>query len=387
MAGGDVAREYDSMRAGGAAQQSYGFAAQAGSVADEYTTYASNSGHPLSAAGAVSRPRSRGLFSAVRGRSRRDVGLGSLPGGAKAAEDGVGNDSAYLSSSRRTSGLLRGAGKRQMLGGTTASIDSVGLATSQGGLSSTGDLARATLSEHRSKRIAESAVGKSEPRRPSDTATRPGIGMLSGSDPIGPRSGRSGDPYGHPKAQGSADRTSRSRTGTGSGRGGHAAEVGKYTEDDEFNELTRPSRSKGRGSGSRGESRDTLGGTSSRHAARGKSRNSAASLTEGTVAAMGHRASSPRGLVGLRNEGNTCFLNSVLQCLSNVPELTALFLEGRPSINPGSATQGRLAMAYGDLIRSMWSEGSARRPMASAERPSAVKSVVGRVARRFLGFD
>ena len=40
-----------------------------------------------------------------------------------------------------------------------------------------------------------------------------------------------------------------------------------------------------------------------------------------------HRGGA-KGICGLQNLGNTCFMNSGLQCLSNIPELTKYFLMG-----------------------------------------------------------
>lgn len=96
------------------------------------------------------------------------------------------------------------------------------------------------------------------------------------------------------------------------------------------------------------------------------------------------RDGRPKGITGLNNIGNTCYMNSALQCIRSVEELTSYFLHDnfRRDLNPNNplSHHGEVAKAYGLLLKKMYDEN------VSSFSPSGFKSVIGRYGPNFSGY-
>ena len=97
------------------------------------------------------------------------------------------------------------------------------------------------------------------------------------------------------------------------------------------------------------------------------------------------------GVVGLKNMGNTCYMNASLQCLAACRLLREYFLDNTHwsydlNTSPNAhrlGMGGKLAVSFSELLDEMWSASNA----GAAIAPKMFKKTIGRFNHRFKGYQ
>ncbi|KAI0272603.1 hypothetical protein BC834DRAFT_817600 [Gloeopeniophorella convolvens] len=142
------------------------------------------------------------------------------------------------------------------------------------------------------------------------------------------------------------------------------------------------SRIGGGSSSTRGQTSVTINGIASSSGA-----SSSSALIKSSPVATRPKSSIKPGTLGLGNLGNTCFMNSALQCLAHTPQLTDYFLTGvfMQELNPDNplGMHGEIAQSFGALLQRIWSDST----QGTSYSPREFKSVLSRFAPQFSGYQ
>lgn len=88
-----------------------------------------------------------------------------------------------------------------------------------------------------------------------------------------------------------------------------------------------------------------------------------------------------KGILGLKNRGNTCYLNAAIQCLNNLYPLTNYFIENKHLDDiDKSFDKNQLSKEYAKLIHAIWSN-------TVAIEPKSFHIIIQKYAEQFYGYD